>query len=81
MMKFFKKITAATLAVAATLAMAVSCGGGGGSTSNNGGKESNTPDTSGKTQLNVGVFDAGLSKNITRIPPLKRAKRALPSFL
>lgn len=60
MMKFFKKITAATLAVAATLAMAVSCGGGGGSTSNNGGKESNTPDTSGKTQLNVGVFDAGL---------------------
>lgn len=68
-MKFFRKITAATLAVAATLAMAVSCGGGGDSASNGGGDNSSKPNESvqesvkvdaTKTTLNVAVFNSGL---------------------
>ena len=68
-MKLFKKLTAVTMAIAATLTMAVSCGGDGGGESKNPTNESGKTPTStqeptsidsSKTTLNVAVFNSGL---------------------
>ena len=68
MMKLFKKLTAVTMAIAATLTMAVSCGGDGGESKTPAGESGKTPTStqeptsidSSKTALNVAVFNSGL---------------------
>lgn len=66
MIKLFKKLTAVTMAIAATITMAVSCGGGGGggnSTQNPTSESTKQPtseELATKTTLNVAVFNAGL---------------------